>query len=142
MNTPDTALPQSNLVFSPVPGAGADSSEALRPGVPMEIDPPHRTTGAHWSFPDRQRDPGNVLKRADLELLTPVFGTTLPPRALSGAIRRVAYRIPEHWTSHWLLLRVADRVDAAEDRTVRFLPFAIPLILGGAVVALTRSRKR
>jgi len=95
-------------------GAGFDALETRRPGVPMELDPPHPMAGAHWGTPEHQKDPGYVLRRSDLEALTPVFGTTVPPRGLSGRIRRRAYRIAEHRTSHWFLLLLADRVDRLE----------------------------
>jgi hypothetical protein len=48
-------------------------------------------------------------------MLTPVFGTSTPPKGLSGAIRKVAYaRYSEARAAHWLLLLAADRVDAKE----------------------------
>ncbi len=130
----------------------ADTSEALavdadprrRPGVPMENDPPRPVGAAHWTEPERQSDPGNVLKRKGLPQLTPVFGTAIPPRGLSGVMRRAAYEIPEHHTSHWLVLLLADRVDAMEHRLVRVLPFALPAVaaLGVAAFAMRPKRRR
>jgi hypothetical protein len=44
-----------------------------------------------------------------------VFGTSTPPKGISGAIRKFAYRkYSEGRTAHWLLLIAADRVDAFE----------------------------
>jgi hypothetical protein len=44
-----------------------------------------------------------------------VFGTTCPPKGLSGAIRRLAYaRYSEGRAAHWLLLMAGDRVDVLE----------------------------
>jgi hypothetical protein len=50
---------------------------------------------------------------------TPVFGTSVPPRGLSGLIRETAYTLPEHKASRWLLLMVGDRVDVWEGRIAR-----------------------
>jgi hypothetical protein len=48
--------------------------------------------------------------------LTPVFGTSVPPRGLSGLLRRQAYAIPDHHPLHWQTLLLADRVDVWEHR--------------------------
>jgi hypothetical protein len=122
------------------PGAGVDAEKQHRPGVPMELRPPRRVGHAHWTTPERQTDPGNVLKRSDLDELTPVFGTAAPPRGISGLMRRAAYRIPEHHTSHWFVLLLADRIDAIEHRARRILPFALPLIAGGLALLVIRRR--
>lgn len=122
----------------PIFGAGFDAREGQRPGVPMEKVPPEPAGNAHWLQPDRMANPGHVLKRAGLDELTPVFGTTVPPRGLSGVMRTAAYRIPDHFTRHWLLLLAADRVDVLEDRLRRFLPLAV--VAGGLYLAL-RPRK-
>lgn len=61
----------------------------------------------------------DVLLQAPRRALTPVYGTTLPPRFLSGMVRRRAYRIPTHRARHFLLLLVADRLDRLEARLPR-----------------------
>lgn len=123
-------------------GAGVDGSQEARPGVPMEKENPGPAGNAHWLMPDRMEDPGTIQKRAGLEQLTPVFGTAVPPRGLSGVMRKAAYKVPEHFTSHWLILLAADRVDVLEDRLKRLLPFAIPLAAAGLYFGLrTRQRK-
>jgi hypothetical protein len=137
MNTRMTTTGSSVLL-----GEAPDASPSQRPGVPKELDPPRPATFAHWAEPERQPDPGYVLKRKDLTELTPVFGTTVPPRGLSGVLRRAAYAIPEHRTSHWLVLMLADRVDVLEHRALRILPFALPLAAGGAIAALAFSSRR
>jgi hypothetical protein len=70
--------------------------------------------------------------------MPPVFGTAVPPRGLSGAIRLLAYRLPDHYPSHWLLLMLGDRVDSWGLRARRLLPFALPLAVLGVVVRLAR----
>jgi hypothetical protein len=116
---------------------GVDANPSRRPGIPMEYDPPHPLGHAHWSEPERTPDPGYVLKRASLAELTPVFGTAVPPRGLSGLLRRAAYRIPEHRTTHWLVLLLADRIDAIEHRPGRLFGLAVPIAIGAGLVVLT-----
>jgi hypothetical protein len=49
-----------------------------------------------------------------------VFGTSTPPRGLSGAVRRHAYKYSEGRAAHWLILLAADRVDAWESHLLSF----------------------
>ena len=90
---------------------GVDLSPERRPGVPMR-QPPALADGAHWKAPEQQQH--GLARRPELRRLTPVFGTAVPVRGLSGVLRRVAYRIPDHRARHWLLLIFADRIDALE----------------------------
>ena len=94
---------------------GIDADPARRPGVPMHA-PPARAEGAHWEHPERQANAEEHLHRAALERPTPVVGTGVPPRGLSGALRRRAYETPEHYARHWAMLLAADRLDVVEDR--------------------------
>ncbi len=97
------------------PPDAADLDPEVRPGVPMEA-PPERMEDAGRAPPASQRGRDDRLERAGLDRATPVFGTAQPPRGLSGRMRRLAYRVPEHRARHWMLLLAADRVDVAEDR--------------------------
>ena len=115
---------------------GVDASPSRRPGIPMEYDPPHPLEHAHWTEPERMTDPGYVLKRTSLPGLTPVFGTAVPPRGLSGVLRRAAYKIPEHYTTHWLILLLSDRIDAIEHRPQRLLKLALPIAIGAGLFGL------
>ena len=124
-----------------VPGAAIDATRDRRPGVPMESVPPHPVGAAHWDQPDRQTDPGGVLKRANLPERTRVCVTSVPPRGVSGMMRRAAYRIPDHHTSHWLVLLLADRVDALEHGSWRWMPASLALV-GGAAIGLRFRKKR
>lgn len=72
-------------------------------------------SGAHWKFPERQEEKWPRERSMEHKFLTPVFGTVTPPRGVSGALRRLAYRkYSEGRAAHWLILVVADRVDALE----------------------------
>lgn len=97
-----------------IPGWGADLDPAIRPAVPRERYAPE-ATGAHWDFPDRQVEHLPRERSVEHGMLPPVFGTTCPPKALSGLLRRHAYaRYSEGRAAHWLILIAADRVDAIE----------------------------
>src|SRR4051812_36987345 len=97
-----------------IPGWGADLDPADRPSVPRErFDP--AASGAHWEFPEEQQQDRPRERSVEHKILPPVFGTTCPPKGLSGAIRRYSYRrYSEARAAHWLLLIAADRVDAVE----------------------------
>jgi len=66
--------------------------------------------------------------------MPPVFGTAVPPRGLSGAIRMLAYRYPDHYPRHWFLLMFGDRVDSWETDARRVLPLVLPLAALGLLV--------
>lgn len=116
-------------------------TEDRRPGVPMSLE-------AHPAEPEpgeipRQVVHGPVLKRADLDEPTPVFGTAQPPRGLSGALRAMAYGIPDHRPSHWIALVLADRVDVIEHgawRPLKWALLAAPVAVA-AGVAIARRRR-
>jgi hypothetical protein len=126
-----------------IPGWGVDGDPRNRPGVPMLLKPPVRK-GAHWETPERQPPPDfPVLKRVELDELTPTFGTAAPPRGLSGRMRRRAYEIPEHLVRRVMLLLMADRVDVVESRLRghpgRVLGAVLGLVGGGWLLGRLRS---
>lgn len=95
-----------------IPGWGVDLDPKDRPSVPRErMD---LVTGAHWDFPERQEETWPRERSIEHEMLTPVFGTSTPPKGLSGMIRKYAYRYSEGRAAHWLILIAGDRVDAWE----------------------------
>ena len=97
-----------------IPGWGADLDPKDRPSVPRErFDP--EGTGAHWDFPERQEEKWPRERSIEHKFLTPVFGTSAPPKGLSGVMRKYAYAsFSEARAAHWLILLAADRVDAVE----------------------------
>ncbi len=97
-----------------VPGWGADLDPKNRPAVPKERTPP-RLDHLHWTRPEEQasRDV-TVFHSIERPGLTPVYGTTVPPRGVSGAVRHAAFRYSESDIRHWLLLLGADRIDMVE----------------------------
>ena len=105
---PPTQHERSKLI-----GWGADRAPESRPGVPAEIQPPRPIGNAHWAVPEHQVSFAVPLVGHNRRL-TPVYSTKHPPRGLSGALRRAAYRVPDYRSRRWLLLMLADRIDVLE----------------------------
>jgi len=108
-------LPESvEQLRARIPGWGVDANPKDRPSVPrLQYDP--NLTGAHWDFPERQPEKWPRERSIEHQFLTPVFGTSCPPKGLSGVIRKYAYKqYSEARAAHWLLLIAADRVDSLE----------------------------
>ena len=111
-------VPSSEELRERIPGWGIDLDPAVRPSYPKERE---ERTGAHWDFPERQPEIQPREKSIEHEQLTPVFGTTVPLRGLSGRIRRYSYdKFSEGNAAHWLRLSAADRVDSFESHLASF----------------------
>jgi hypothetical protein len=97
-----------------IPGWGADLDPADRPSVPQERFDPD-LAGAHWEVPEQQPEKWPRERSIEHASLTPVFGTSCPPKGLSGQVRRYAYaHYSEARAAHWLLLMAGDRLDVLE----------------------------
>jgi hypothetical protein len=111
----------SDQLRARIPGWGADLDPEDRPSVP-KLQYQEDLTGARWEFPERQPERWPRERSVEHAFLTPVFGTSCPPKGLSGVIRKHAYaRYSEARAAHWLLLIAADRVDAWESHLRSFL---------------------
>ena len=116
-----TPPPSRDELRARIPGWGADLDPADRPSHPKLRYAPD-VTGAHWDFPERQPEKWPREHSIEHAFVTPVFGTAQPPKGLSGAIRKYSYRrFSEGRAAHWLLLVLADRVDAWESHATSFL---------------------
>ena len=111
----------SDQLRTRIPGWGVDLDPRDRPSVPrLQFDP--ELTGAHWEFPERQPERWPRERSIEHAFLTPVFGTSCPPKGLSGVMRKFAYKqYSEGRAAHWLILIAADRVDALESNLLSFL---------------------
>lgn len=112
-----------------IKGWGSDLDPRRRPGVPMEALPQPRP-GAQAPVEPQHTDVPVIHKHGGLAKMPPVFGTAMPPKGLSGVLRKAAYAYPDHWVRHWMVLLLADRVDVWEHRLRR----SLPAILGVAAV--------
>jgi hypothetical protein len=99
--------------YAHIIGWGADLDHADRPAYPKERVPA-RLEGVHWDQPEQQAERVEVFCSTERPGITPVFGSTCPPRGLSGRMRRFAFRYSENDLRHWMLLLMADRVDVGE----------------------------
>lgn len=99
--------------LSGVKGWGADKDPKDRPAYPKERIPA-RDIGVHWDHPDQQTQTVRVFHSLERSRITPVFGTTCPPRGMSGRLRELAFSRTENDVLHWLTLLFADRVDMVE----------------------------
>lgn len=97
-----------------VTGWGVDADPENDPTWPMRDRTGEDGRGAHWSRPPQQTPGVEILRSVEHEHLPAAVGATLPPRGLSGALRRQAFRFSESQWGHWLLLILADRVDTVE----------------------------
>jgi hypothetical protein len=104
-----------------IPGWGADLDPADRPSVPRERFDPN-LSGAHWEHPERQPEKWPRERSVEHTELPPVFGTTCPPKGLSGVVRKYAYaKYSEGRAAHWLLLMAGDRIDTVESALRSFI---------------------
>lgn len=95
-----------------IKGWGSDLPRSRRPAVPMEHQPPR--LDVQPEPPAQQPVNVEILHSTERAGITPLFGTPLPPRGLSGVMRRRAFRHSENDLRHWLMLLAADRVDMVE----------------------------
>lgn len=122
-----------------IPGWGVDVDPSDRPSVPRERFEP---TGAHWEFPERQPERWPRERSIEHKFLPPVFGTSCPPKGISGKLRHFAYRrFSEGRAAHWLILVAADRVDSIGSHLRSFLTLRPdnPITQTGVRAELSRS---
>ena len=84
------------------------------PAFPMRQESGDEHKGMNWQRPTQQDASVEVLHSNERPNLTAVFGTTVPPKGLSGARRRLAFRFSESEQAHWIMLIAADRVQMVE----------------------------
>jgi hypothetical protein len=120
-----------------------------------------------WVRPVQQRPDVELLKSVEHKRLPAVFGTSSPPKWVSGTVRRLAFRWSESNWLHWLLLMGADRINMVEgvvddiaharlpnipkemgvraewrhNKTGMIKKIAAAALIGGALYAWSRSRQ-
>jgi hypothetical protein len=97
-----------------IPGWGMDADPENDPTYPMK----HANGADHqrlnYERPPQQPIDMEIFHSVERPDITRVFGTSTPPRGLSGAIRRYAYQFSEATATHWMTLVLADRVNVVE----------------------------
>jgi hypothetical protein len=94
-------------------GWGVDANPQNDPTYPYR-DRSGDDHSGKWERPVQQEPQVEVLKSVEHKWLPAVFGTSSPPRGVSGSMRRLAFRWSESNWVHWLLLMGADRVNMVE----------------------------
>lgn len=100
--------------YSHIIGWGVDADPKNDPTYPMKNRTNEEHKGYSWQRPPQQPIDVEVLHSNERPDVTAVFGTSTPPRGLSGMIRRYAFKYSESSYGHWLPLLLADRVDVVE----------------------------
>jgi hypothetical protein len=111
---------------SNVQGWGSDLDPHNRPGVPREKNDESVTDirgEDEYELIPRQTPRVEILVSTEHKKLTPVFGTSCPPRGLSGMLRRLAFKYSEGKKAHWMILLFADRVDVVESAVYNLVNF-------------------
>jgi hypothetical protein len=128
-----TTAPQSNSEIAPtenvlgttatqggridprsVKGWAIDADPANDPTYPMKARNNGEHEGYSWKRPTQQPVNVEVLHSNERPNVSAVFGEATPPVALSGMIRRLAFRYSESSYGHWLPLMFADRINMVE----------------------------
>lgn len=97
-----------------IPGWGSDMDPAVRPGVPRDKAPELGVEHLYAAI-EPQVPKARIHKSTEHGQMPPIFGTSCPPRGLSGMLRDRAYRFSEGRQSRWMTLMLADRVNVVED---------------------------
>jgi hypothetical protein len=109
-----------------IPGWGIDADPENDPQYPMK-----HTNGADHERLNYEKAPQQPI---DMEILhsierpgvTRVFGTSTPPKGLSGVVRRYAYQYSEATATHWMSLILADRINVFEEKINDFKRGILP----------------
>jgi hypothetical protein len=107
-------MKKQNEEYKNIPGWGMDADPENEPTYPMKNytgDDHHRF---QYERSEQQPQEVEVLMSIERPVITRVFGTTVPPSGLSGAIRRYAFQHSEDRYRHWLPLILADRINVYE----------------------------
>jgi hypothetical protein len=100
--------------YNRIPGWGIDADDENDPTYPMK----HYTGADHqriyYEKPPQQPVDMEILHSIERPTVSRVYGHTLPPKGLSGMIRRKAFQYSEANAFHWMGLILADRVNMVE----------------------------
>ena len=100
--------------YSNIKGWGIDADPKNDPTYPMRHRTEEGNNGYDWERPTLQPTNIEVLHSIERPNVSAVFGTAMPPKGLSGMIRRLAFKYSESSYAYWLPLIIADRVNVVE----------------------------
>ncbi len=114
--------------YSHIKGWGIDADPKNDPTYPIKKRTNEEHKGYTWQRPEQQPIDIEILHSNERPNVSAVFGNTLPPKGLSGMIRRFAFGYSENKYRHWLPLLLADRVNVIEGFVDDFSKGIIPNI--------------
>lgn len=100
--------------YTHIKGWGIDADPKNEPTYPMKKYTGDDHNRLNWIRPPQQPVIVEVLRSIERPNISAVYGTSVPPSGLSGAIRRYAFKYSESSFGHWLPLILADRVNVVE----------------------------
>jgi hypothetical protein len=115
--------------YTHIQGWGADLDHANRPAYPMERMPARLEHPPAYE-PEQQAVTTTVFHSTERPRITPIYGSTVPPRGLSGRLRARAFKYSENNVFHWLLLLIADRINTMEGLGEDLRGGHVPNVLG------------
>ncbi len=100
--------------YTHIKGWGVDANPQNEPTYPIKkyTGDDHKRLG--WERPPLQPVNVEILHSNERPNISAVFGTSVQPSGLSGAIRRFAFKNSESEYGHWLPLLLADRINVVE----------------------------
>ncbi|MGN8056135.1 hypothetical protein ACTJKN_07675 [Pedobacter sp. 22163] len=103
-----------NQDYKNIPGWGMDIDPDNEPTYPIKNYTGDDHNRSNYEKAEQQPVNIELLKSNERPQPSVVFGTSVPPSGLSGAIRRYAFKHSEDRYRHWIPLILADRVNALE----------------------------
>ncbi len=100
--------------YAEIKGWGVDADPRNEPTYPMKHYTGDDHKRLHYDRPTQQEGDIELLMSIERPSRSAVFGTSVPPSGLSGAIRRLAFKFSESEYGHWLPLLLADRINVVE----------------------------
>ncbi|RCH55311.1 hypothetical protein DJ568_09015 [Mucilaginibacter hurinus] len=100
--------------YKSIPGWGMDADPDNEPTYPMKNYTGDDHNRINYERSVQQPVTVEILKSNERPTVSAVFGTSVPPSGLSGAIRRWAFKHSEDRYRHWLPLILADRINVYE----------------------------
>jgi len=103
-----------NQDYKSIPGWGMDADPENEPTYPMKNYTGDDHNRINYERSEQQPQEVEILMSNERPAITRVFGTSVPPSGLSGAIRRYAFKHSEDRYRHWIPLILADRINVWE----------------------------
>ncbi|MCL7986835.1 hypothetical protein M8998_02655 [Sphingobacterium sp. lm-10] len=112
--------------YKDIPGWGMDADPKNEPTYPMKEYTGDDHKRSNYERAPQQKQSVELLQSLERPEPSRVFGATVPPSGLSGAIRRYAFKHSEDKVRHWIPLLMADRIQVweglVEDLTKGYIP--------------------